>query len=227
MPPLPPSSLAACIEHTLLRPEAVRADFERLCAEAAQFRFHAVCVMGSRVTLAKSLVEGSDVKVVAAVGFPLGNADSDTKRYETEVAIDHGADEIDVVINVAWLKEGARNLVLRELRDVIEAADDRPVKVIIETCLLSDTEKVEACALVRESGAKFVKTSTGFGRAGATVEDVRLLREAVGTAFGIKASGGIRDLAAACALIDAGADRLGTSHGVAIMREALAAQPQD
>lgn len=227
MDALPPSGLAACIEHTLLRPDAVRVDFERLCAEATQFRFHAVCVMGSRVTLVKTLLEGSDVKVVAAVGFPLGNTDSDVKRYETEVAVDHGADEIDVVINPAWLKEGARSLVLRELRDVVEAADDRPVKVIIETCLLSDAEKVEACALTRESGARSVKTSTGFGRAGATVEDVRLLREAVGPAFGVKASGGIRDLALARALLDAGADRLGTSHGVAIMREALAAQPQD
>jgi deoxyribose-phosphate aldolase len=211
------SSLAARIEHTLLRPEARRADVERLCAEAIEAQVHGVCVNGSRVGLAYSILEGTDLKVVAVAGFPLGAMASDVKRYEVEAAVDEGAHEIDVVLNIGLLKEGNFPAVLRELRDLVEAADERPVKVIIETALLTRDEKVVACELVVESEARFVKTSTGCGPSGATVEDVRLLRATVGPKFGIKAAGGIRDLSLALALIEAGADRLGASATLAIL----------
>ncbi len=214
---LPQDLLAKFIDHTLLKPDASAADIEKLCREALQHRFHSVCVNGSRVVQARALVEDSDVKVAAVVGFPLGAMDADAKRYETEIAIDMGAEEIDLVLNIGRLKEGDAKYVLRELRDVVEAADERPVKVIIETCLLTREEKVLACQLVVDSGAKFIKTSTGFSTGGATIEDVRLLREHVGPKFGVKASGGIRDTAAALAMIEAGATRLGTSAGIAIV----------
>ncbi|NGO40519.1 deoxyribose-phosphate aldolase [Limisphaera ngatamarikiensis] len=210
--------LARYIEHTLLRPDATRAQIERLCEEARTHGFYGVCVNGSRVELAAYCLEETDVRVVAVVGFPLGAASADVKRFETEAAVDDGAHEIDMVMNVGLLKDGEYKRLLRELRDVVEAADERPVKVILETCLLSREEKIRACELVLDSGARFVKTSTGFGPAGATVEDVRLLRETVGDRLGIKASGGIRDTATALAMIEAGADRIGTSSGVAILR---------
>lgn len=213
----PPIDLAPLIEHTQLRPEATAGDIETLCAEAVRHRFHAVCVHGSWVARARHLLGETQVKVVTVAGFPLGAADSDSKRFETEAAIDNGAHEIDVVLHVGRLRDGDDAYVLRELRDVVEAADDRPVKVILETCLLTRDEKVRACRLVLESGAQFVKTSTGFGRGGATVPDVRLLRETVGDALGVKAAGGIRDRATALALVEAGATRLGTSAGVAIV----------
>lgn len=209
--------LAKFIDHTLLKPEASKADIEKLCREALQHKFYSVCVNGSRVIQARALVEDSDVKVAAVVGFPLGAMDADAKRYETEIAIDHGAEEIDLVLNIGRLKEGDSKYVLRELRDVVEAADERPVKVIIESCLLTREEKIVACELVVESGAKFIKTSTGFSTGGATIDDVKLLREHVGPKFGVKASGGIRDTAAALAMIEAGATRLGTSAGIAIV----------
>jgi deoxyribose-phosphate aldolase len=212
------SRLAASIEHTLLRADATRGEIEALCAEARQYGFHGVCVNGSRVQWACELLEESPVKVAAAVGFPLGASDPDSKRYETEVAIDNGAHEIDVVMNLGLFKDGEHRSVLRELRDIVEAADERPVKVIIETCLLTRDQKITACKLVLESGAQFVKTSTGFNAGGATVEDVRLLRETAGALFGVKAAGGIRDAQTALALLAAGANRIGTSEGVNIMR---------
>ncbi|MBN9693449.1 MAG: deoxyribose-phosphate aldolase [Verrucomicrobia bacterium] len=216
--PLTPAELAALIDHTLLRPDAVTADYQRLCAEARQFGFHSVCVPGSRVVQAAHWLEDSPVKVAAVVGFPHGVADSDAKRFETESVIDLGAQEIDVVLNVGRLKEGDDKYVLRELRDVVESADSVPVKVILECALLTEEEKRRACSLVVESGARFVKTSTGYSSGGATVEDVALLRSCVGPKFGVKASGGIRDRATALALIAAGATRLGTSSGPAIVR---------
>lgn len=217
------AELARYIEHTLLRPEATRAQIEKLCEEARTYGFYAVCVNGSRVELARYCLEESDVRVVAVVGFPLGAMSADVKRYETEAAVDDGAHEVDVVLNIGKLKDGENAALLRELRDVVEAADERPVKVILETCLLTREEKIRACQLVLDSGARFVKTSTGFGPAGATVEDVQLLRETVGPNFGVKAAGGIRDTATALAMIRAGADRLGTSSGVAIVRGLRAA----
>ncbi|PYK31452.1 MAG: deoxyribose-phosphate aldolase [Verrucomicrobia bacterium] len=201
------------IDHTLLRADATSADVERLCREAKEHGFYAVCVNGSWVELARHSLDGTEVKVASVAGFPLGAMETDAKRFETEAAIDAGAHEIDVVINVGRLKDGDNNYVLRELRDIVEAADERPVKVILETCLLTEEEKIRACKLVVESGAQFVKTSTGFSKGGATLEDVKLLRREVGSDFGVKASGGIRDAVGAFAMIEAGATRLGTSNG--------------
>jgi deoxyribose-phosphate aldolase len=212
-----PGELARYLDHTLLKPDATAKDVERLCAEARDHHFFSVCINGSRVELARHLLEDSDVKVGTVVGFPLGAGDSDSKRFETEAAIDGGAQEIDVVLNIGKLKDGDDLYVLRELRDQVEASEERTVKIILETCLLTREEKVRACRLVVESGAQFVKTSTGFSTGGATMEDVKLLRETVGSNFGVKASGGIRDTATALALIEAGATRLGTSSGVAIV----------
>jgi len=212
------AQLAAYVDHTVLKPDASPAQIEQLCAEAREHNFFSVCVNGSWVAAARHFLDGSDVKVASVVGFPLGAMSSDVKRYETEVAIDDGAHEIDVVLNVARLKAGEDKFVLRELIDVVEAADERTVKVILETCLLNDAEKVRACQLVVESGAHFVKTSTGFSTSGATIADVKLMRETVGPKFGVKASGGVRDAQTALAMIAAGATRLGTSSGIAIVK---------
>jgi deoxyribose-phosphate aldolase len=214
---LSPAQLAAFIDHTLLKPDATARDIEKLCAEAGEHGFFSVCVNGSRVELARHLLDGTDVKVGCVVGFPLGAMASDAKRYETEVAIDEGAQEIDVVLNLGRLKDGDGKFVLRELCDIVEAADERPVKVILETCLLTREEKILACHLAVESGARFVKTSTGLSAGGATIEDVTLLRETVGPKFGVKASGGIRDTKTALAMIQAGATRLGTSSGILVL----------
>ena len=212
------AQLAAYIDHTLLKPDATAKDIEKLCAEAHTHRFYSVCVNGSRVELARHLLEDSDVHVACVVGFPLGAGIPDAKRFETEAAVDDGAQEIDVVLNLGQLKDGNDKFVLRELRDVVQAADGNPVKVIIETCLLTHAEKIRACRLVVDSGAQFVKTSTGFSTGGATVDDVKLMRETVGANFGVKASGGIRDTRTALAMIAAGATRLGTSASVAIVK---------
>lgn len=211
------SDLAQFIDHTLLKPDATRAQIETLCAEAAEHNFATVCVNGSRVELAYSLLEDCDVQVAAVVGFPLGAMEADVKRYETEAAIDAGASEIDMVMNVGRFKDGDNDFIVREISDVVEAADDRVVKVILETCLLSDDEIVQACKLAVQAQAHFVKTSTGFGSAGATLEHVKLMRETVGQFAGVKAAGGIRNAADARAMIEAGATRLGTSGGVAIV----------
>jgi deoxyribose-phosphate aldolase len=213
-----PAQLAAFIDHTLLKPDASLAQIQKICAEAREHHFFSVCVNGSWVATAHQLLEDSDVKIASVVGFPLGAMSSDAKRFETEAAIDDGASEIDLVLNIARLKAGDDKYVLREIIDVVEAADERTVKVILETCLLTDEEKVRACQIVVESGAHFVKTSTGFSTGGATIADVKLMRETVGPKFGVKASGGIRDMATALAMIEAGATRLGTSAGVAIVQ---------
>jgi len=216
-PPVAPPDLARFIDHTLLKADATAKDIEQLCAEARELGFYGVCVNGCRVEQARALLEDSPIKVVTVVGFPLGAMDADAKRFETEAAIDAGAQEIDIVLNIGRLKDGNHNYVLRELRDVVEAADERTVKVILETCLLTRQEKVNACQLVVDVGAQFVKTSTGFSTSGATIDDVKL-REVVGKKFGVKAAGGIRDTQTALAMIEAGADRLGTSASVAIVR---------
>ena len=211
------SELASYIDHTLLKPDATRAQLEQLCAEAAEHQFSTVCVNGSRVELAYSLLEDSDVQVCTVVGFPLGAMDADAKRYETEVAVDLGSSEIDMVMNVGRFKDGEHDYIVREIRDVVEAADDRVVKVILETCLLANDEIAQACKLVTQAQAHFVKTSTGFGKAGATLEHVRLMRETVGQFAGVKAAGGVRNADDARAMIEAGATRIGTSNGVAIV----------
>jgi deoxyribose-phosphate aldolase len=215
--PIVPADLARFIDHTLLSADATPRDIERICAEAREHNFFSVCVNGCWVATAYHLLEDSDIKVVGVVGSPLGAMTSDSKRFEAEAAVDDGAHEIDMMLNVARLKSGDDKYVLREIVDVVEAADERPVKVILETCLLTDEEIIRACHLIVESGAQFVKTSTGFGIGGATVADVKLIRAAVGQKFGIKASGGIGDAQTAFAMIEAGATRLGTSASVAIM----------
>ncbi len=211
------SELARYIDHTLLKPEATKSQIEQLCAEAAEHQFASVCVNGSRVELAYSLLEDSDVLVCTVVGFPLGAMDADAKRYETEAAVDAGANEIDMVMNVGRFKDGELDCIVREIRDVVEAADDRIVKVILETCLLTNDEIVQACKLVTQAQAHFVKTSTGFNSAGATLEHVKLMRETVGQFAGVKAAGGVRNAADAQAMIEAGATRIGTSNGVTII----------
>ena len=211
------SELASYIDHTLLKPDATRAQLEQLCAEAAEHQFSTVCVNGSRVELAYSLLEDSDVQVCTVVGFPLGAMDADAKRYETEAAVDAGASEIDMVMNVGRFMDGEHEYIVREIRDVVEAADDRVVKVILETCLLTNDEIAQASKLVTQAQAHFVKTSTGFGNAGATLEHVRLMRETVGQFAGVKAAGGVRNANDAQAMIEAGATRIGTSNGVAIV----------
>jgi deoxyribose-phosphate aldolase len=217
MKPANATDLAQYIDHTLLKADATAKQIEQLCAEARAHHFFSVCVNGSRVALARHFLEDSDVKVACVAGFPLGAASTDAKRFETEAAVDDGAHEIDVVLNIGRLKDGDDKYIFRELCDVVEAANDNTVKVIIETCLLTRDEKIRACELIAESGAHFVKTSTGFSTGGATIDDVKLLRQTVGPKFGVKASGGIRDTATALAMIEAGATRLGTSNGVAIV----------
>jgi deoxyribose-phosphate aldolase len=215
---LSPLQLAAYIDHTLLKADATAKDIEKLCAEAREYHFYSVCVNGSWVGQAGHFLEGAGIKIACVVGFPLGAMSGDVKRFETEAAIDDGAQEIDIVLNLGRLKAGDDKFILRELCDVVEAADEWPVKVILETCLLTQAEKIRACQLVVESGAKFVKTSTGFSTSGATIADVKLMRETVGPKFGVKASGGIRDTQTALAMIEAGATRLGTSASVAIVK---------
>lgn len=219
------AQLASFIDHTWLKADATAKDIEKLCAEARENNFFSVCVNGSWIASAHHLLEGSDVKIAGVVGFPLGAMSGDTKRFETEAAIDDGAHEIDIVLNIGQLKNGNDRYVLRELIDVVEAADERMVKVILETCLLTDDEKIRACHIVVESGAHFVKTSTGFAASGATIADVKLMRETVGPKCGVRASGGIRDTKTALAMIEAGATRLGTSSGVAIVKGIAEAGP--
>lgn len=213
----PPADLARFIDHTLLKPEANAADIQRLCAEALQHHFAAVCVNGSRVALAVERLAGSAVKVAAVAGFPLGATATAAKCREVEELIRIGAQEIDVVLPVGHLKEGDETYVRRDVAGVVRAAAGRPVKVILETCLLTEDEKIRACRLCVESGAAFVKTSTGFNQAGATLADVALMKRTVGDACGVKAAGGVRDAATARAMIAAGATRLGTSSGVLIV----------
>ena len=212
--------LASMIDHTLLKPDARPEQIERLCEEAVENGFATVCVNGAWVALAAERLEGSPVRVDAVVGFPLGAGTSSSKAFEAEDAVGGGASEIDMVINVGGLKAGLDDVVSRDIESVVAAVDEAGiVKVILETCLLDDTEKVRACELARDAGAAFVKTSTGFASGGATVEDVALMHATVGEAMGVKASGGIRTREQALAMIRAGADRLGTSSGVQIVDE--------
>lgn len=213
------SRLASLIDHTLLKPDATRSDFEKLCQEAIQHRFATVCVNSSQIRLVASLLKGSSVKPIAVVGFPLGACSTASKVFEAREAIRAGAKEIDMVIHLGALKDQDYEYVLADIRHVVEASHPHPVKVILETTYLTDEQKVIACTLTKAAGAAFVKTSTGFGGGGATIEDVGLMRKAVGSHFGVKASGGIRTYADAVRMIEAGATRLGTSAGVAIVSE--------
>ena len=211
------NSLSSLIDHTNLRPDALHPDIEILCKEAVQYKFASVCINPVYVSYAKSILKDENPKVCSVVGFPLG-ADSEEMKYaEARFLIFQGVDEIDMVMNTAFLKERKIDLVKNEIKKVVEAADGNCVKVIIETSLLNQDEKALACNIVMESGAAFVKTSTGFSSPGATLEDVRLIKKVVGDRVGIKASGGIKTKNEALKLIEAGATRIGTSRGVEII----------
>ncbi|MBQ5635968.1 MAG: deoxyribose-phosphate aldolase [Selenomonadales bacterium] len=213
-------NLSTYIDHTILKPTTSVTDIVRLCEEAAEHKFAAVCVPPCYVGLAANQLAGTGVNVATVIGFPLGSATTAVKVAETKDAVENKADEIDMVINVGAIKSGMWDAVTADIRAVVEASDEAKVKVIIETSQLTDEEKVRATECVIEAGADFVKTSTGFIGGGATVEDVMLLRRTIeqkGSSCRIKASGGIRTKADALAMIEAGADRIGTSAGVAIV----------
>jgi deoxyribose-phosphate aldolase len=217
-----PQQLAKMIDHTNIKPDATEESINKLCSEAKQYNFACACVTPTNVILAKKLLRGSDVQVCAVVGFPLGVQTPKTKAFETMETVSKGASEIDMVMNIGGLKSGREELVKWDIEGVVEAAAGRTVKVILETALLTDDEKVRACLIAKKAGADFVKTSTAYGGlSGATVEDVTLMRKTVGSEMGIKAAGGIRDLKTALEMIDAGATKIGTSTGVQIMEELL------
>ena len=217
----PPGEVAALIDHTLLKPDATKGQIEQLCREAAEFHFATVCVNPTWVLQAARLLKGSGVGVCSVVGFPLGATTSDVKHYETRRAIFDGATEIDMVINVGALKSGDLRVVEQDIEAVVRPCRECGVlsKVIIEAALLSDEEKVAAATIVKAAGADYVKTSTGFGPGGATAADVALLRRIVGAEMGVKAAGGVRDLAGVNEMIAAGASRVGASAGVKIVQE--------
>ena len=212
--------LAKYIDHTLLKPDASHAQIKNICEEALKYNFASVCVNSCYAGLVSEMLRGSDVKTCCVVGFPLGSMLSDAKAFETKAAMKQGAQEIDMVINIGALKSGDHSLVQNDIAAVVAAADHKAlVKVIIETCLLSDEEKVQVCELAKKAGADFVKTSTGFSTGGAVEGDVALMRKTVGSEMGVKASGGIRDLDSTLSMIEAGATRVGASAGVKIIQQ--------
>jgi deoxyribose-phosphate aldolase len=219
--------VARRIDHTLLKPEATRAQIEQLCAEAREHGFATVCVNPAWVPLCARLLRGSQSGVCTVVGFPLGATLPEVKAFESALCVQAGACEVDMVINVGALKSGDYRLVERDIAGVVEAAvrGGALTKVIIEAALLTDDEKVKACVLSKAAGAEFVKTSTGFGPGGATAADVALMRRVVGPDMGVKAAGGVRDLQSAQAMLEAGADRIGASVGVKIVQESRAQKP--
>jgi deoxyribose-phosphate aldolase len=211
--------LASLIDHTLLKPDAVRGDIEQLCREAAQFCFASVCVNPSWVPLCRDLLRGSGVKVCTVIGFPFGTHMPDVKAFETRRAVEQGAEEVDMVINIGALKSKDYALVEQDIHGVVQASGkDTVVKVILETAMLTRDEKIMGCSLAKAAGADFVKTSTGFGGGGATVEDIELMRETVGPEMGVKASGGVRTKEDVEAMVAAGATRIGASAGIKIVR---------
>ena len=213
-------AIASMIDHTLLKPEATPAQIEKLCAEAAEYHFASVCVNPVYIPLAARLLKGTGVKVCCVVGFPLGAIAPEQKAAEAASCAAMGAEELDMVIHVGAAKAGDWALVQRDIEGVVKAAAGHTVKVIIETCLLTDEEKVKACEAAKAAGAHFVKTSTGFSTGGATTHDIALMRKTVGPEMGVKASGGIRDYVTAMAMIEAGANRIGASAGIAIVAAA-------
>lgn len=213
-------SIAKCIDHTVLKPQTTEAAVRKLCAEAAQYGFASVCVNPCWVALCADLLKDTEVDVCTVIGFPLGANTSAVKAFEAAEAIRQGATEVDMVLNVGAMKDGNTDLVRADIAAVVEAARGKAlVKVILETCLLTDEEKRIACRLAKEAGADYVKTSTGFSTGGATEADIALMRAEVGLEMGVKASGGIRDYATAQAMIRAGASRIGASAGVQIVAE--------
>lgn len=206
------------IDHTLLKPEATLEEIQKLCMESIEHQFASACINPAWVISAFEILKGTDVKLCSVVGFPLGADTRENKAREAEQLAECGVQEIDMVINIGALKSKDYKKVLKDIEGVVQAAPTALVKVIIETCLLTDEEKQTASLLSVEAGARFVKTSTGFSKAGASIADINLMRKVVGPDFGVKASGGIRDLPTALAMIKAGANRIGTSSGVAIMQ---------
>lgn len=213
----PESTLAMCLDHTILKADATSTEISKLCDEAIEYGFRTICVNSSKVGLAAKLLNGHTTEPIAVVGFPLGAGTSSAKAFETKEAIKEGAKEIDMVVNVGALKDKDYAYVLHDIQAVVKAANHTPVKVILETCLLSKEEKIIACAISKAAGAAFVKTSTGFSKSGATVEDVALMRHIVGNNMGVKASGGVRTKEDALKMIAAGASRIGASKSVQIV----------
>lgn len=214
------TSLSKKIDHTLLKSEASEESIETLCKEAIEYDFKAVCVNPYYVSKCKELLKDSDVKIATVIGFPLGSNKTEVKSLEAKLAVEDGADEIDMVINIAALKNKDYKVVKEDILAVVQSVKKETiVKVIIETCYLTKEEKIKACELAKQAGANFVKTSTGFGTYGARVEDIKLMREVVGSKMGIKASGGIRDYGQARKMIDAGATRIGASEGINIIKK--------
>lgn len=211
--------LAQFIDHTLLKPEATKIAVRKICEEALEFHFFAVCVNSSMVSTCREILRNTKVQIASVVGFPLGACDTPTKAFETNRALNLGATEIDMVLHIGALKSKDYSYVERDIQDVVRAAEGRAVKVILETSMLSDEEKAKACELSLNAGAHFVKTCTGFGGGGATVHDIELMKSVVGTKAQIKASGGVRDFKFAQQLLIAGATRLGTSSGVALVKD--------
>lgn len=220
------SDIASFIDHTALKPDTTEDQIVQLCNEALEFDFVAVCISSTWISIASRILNNSSQRIATVIGFPHGNTLSVVKEYEAKKAIEAGAHELDMVINIGALKSGDQKTVFQDIGSVVAAAEDKPgtfVKVIIETGLLTETEKVLGCQLAMDAGAHFVKTSTGFANSGATIGDVTLMRLTVGDRLGVKAAGGIKDLSTARAMIEAGASRLGCSSSVSIMKELLAA----
>jgi deoxyribose-phosphate aldolase len=212
--------LARYIDHTILKPDAKEGDVIKLCREALEYKFASVCVNASNVKLADSFLHGTEVKVCTVVGFPLGATTKETKAFEAAQAIENGAAEVDMVINIGALKSGKLETVEEDIKAVADVCKGKALlKVIIETCLLTDEEKTKACELSKKAGANFVKTSTGFSTGGATAEDITLMRRIVGPEMGVKASGGIRNLESVLKMIEAGATRIGASASISIVNE--------
>ena len=213
------NKVANMIDHTILKAFATTEDVKAICKEAKEHNFFSVCINPTHIELVKKELEGSNVKVCTVIGFPLGANTPEVKAFETKDAIAKGADEVDMVINIGALKDKNYDLVLRDIKAVVDAADKKAlVKVIIETCYLTDEEKKIACELSVKAGTDFVKTSTGFGTGGSTPQDIKLMRDVVGREIGVKASGGVRNLNDAKAVINAGASRIGASASVAIVK---------
>jgi len=209
--------IASYIDHTILAADATSDKVEKICSEAKEYHFASVCVNSCHVAECAQMLKESDVSVCTVVGFPLGAMSTKAKALETQVAVEDGADEIDMVINVGWLKDGKDDKVLNDIKAVREACSGKLLKVIIETCLLTENEKVKACSLAVKAGADFVKTSTGFSKGGATEADIALMRKTVGPELGVKASGGIHTYEEAMGMIENGATRIGASAGIAIV----------
>jgi len=214
---IPKKEIAKYIDHTLLKPDANIKDIEKLCNEANNYNFASVCVNPHYIKYCAEKLKDSAVKVVSVIGFPLGANTTEIKKAEVIQAVKDGADELDMVINIGSLKSGDYENVSQDIKSVVEVAEGKCVKVIIETCLLTESEKIKACKLSKKAGANFVKTSTGFSSNGATIEDVKLMKKVVGEKMQVKASGGIHSYEEAIAMIEAGASRLGASAGVKII----------